>query len=414
MKKFWISCLAGIGLMTAWQTGSAHDLSNGVWQAKLHRKDGADIVFNFEVKDKAGKKVLYVLNATDKLLVDEVRIAGDSLFIKMPFFDSEFKAAFVSAGEVTGEWIRHLADKDVSIPFSARANTPERFPVKAQPSGNVTGRWESRFSDATGKSSDNLIGEFKQTGHTVHGTFLSPTGDYRFLDGVVDGDTLKLSTFDGSHAYLFTALVKGDSITAGRFYAGIGDHVEDWVAAKNNAAKLPDERTLATVKPGQEQLDFTFPDMNGKKVSIKDARFKNKVVVITLMGSWCPNCMDETGFLSDWYKKNKNRGVEVIGLAYERTPDFEKSRQSLQGFLRRFNVQYPVLITGVTPGDPQKGEKTLPQLTGIKGFPTTIFIDKKGKVKEVHTGFSGPGTGEHYAQFQSDFNRLITTLLEEK
>lgn len=410
MKKLWIYCLAGIG-MAACNTGNTKkELSDGVWKASLHRADGANIVFNFEVKDTAGKKVLYVLNATDKLLVDDVKVNGDSVFIKMPFFDSEFKARFAEGGSLEGQWIRHLADKDVSIPFTAQPHTAERFKKGATPAQQVTGRWVTKFVDKD-KSSE-AIGEFKQMGDLVYGTFLTTTGDYRFLDGIMDGDTLRLSTFDGSHAYLFTGLVKKDSIVNGRFFAGIGDHVEDWTAVKNDSAKLPDERTLATMKPGQSKLDFTFPDLSGNKVSINDDRFKNKVVVITLMGSWCPNCMDETGFLSQWYKKNKDRGVEVIGLAYERTPDFDKSKKALTGFLQRFDVQYPVLITGVTPADPEKGEKTLPQLTGIKGFPTTIFIDKKGNVKEVHTGFSGPGTGEHYEQFKADFERLITQLLE--
>jgi thiol-disulfide isomerase/thioredoxin len=417
MKKLWIYCLAGIG-MAACNTGNAtKNLANGVWQAKLHRNDGANIVFNFEVKDSAGTKILYVINATDKLLVDDVKVNGDSLFIKMPFFDSEFKAKLNTDSSVEGVWIRHLADKDVSIPFSALAGVAERFKVNTPAAAaNVSGRWVTQFVSAKdkGKTPSTAIGEFKQSGNTVHGTFLTTTGDYRFLDGVVDGDTLRLSTFDGSHAYLFTAVVGKDSITNGRFFAGIGDGLENWSAVKNDTARLPDERTIATMKPGQQQLNFTFPDLNGNKVSIKDDRFKNKVVIITLMGSWCPNCMDETGFLSTWYDKNKDRGVEVIGLAYERTTDFEKSKKSLEGFLKRFNVKYPVLITGVTPADPEKGEKTLPQLTGIKGFPTTIFIDKKGNVQEVHTGFSGPGTGEHYEQFQADFNRLVSGMLDAK
>ncbi|CAL1517287.1 TlpA disulfide reductase family protein [Chitinophaga sp. MM2321] len=414
MKKLWICCLVGLG-MAACNTGNTKkELVNGVWQAKLHRADGADIVFNFEVKDSLGKKVLYVINATDKLLVDDVKVAGDSLFIKMPFFDSEFKAKFTTGEAVEGQWIRHLADKDVSIPFTAKANTADRFVLSTPSVQNVTGRWVARFASGGDKAPMEAIGEFKQTGDIVHGTFLTTTGDYRFLDGIVDGDTLRMSTFDGSHAYLFTALVNKDSITNGKFYAGIGDHTENWTAVKNDSAKLPDERTLATMKPGQQQLDFTFPDMDGNKVSIKDDRFKDKVVIITLMGSWCPNCMDETDFLSEWYKKNRDRGVEVIGLAYERTTDFEKSKKSLTGFLSRFDVQYPVLITGVTPSDPQKAEKSLPQLTGIKGFPTTIFIDRKGNVSEVHTGFSGPGTGGHYERFKADFERLTNNLLIAK
>jgi len=390
-----------------------YDLPTGTWKGSLHRADGADIVFNFEVKDSARKKVIYILNAQDRMLVDDVKQKGDSVFIKMPFFDSEFKAAITTNGSLAGSWVRHLPTGDVSIPFTAAHNVKERFHVQTPATLNITGRYATWFFKAGKPDSSYAVGEFKQTGNKVTGTFLTSTGDYRFLEGIVDGDSLKLSTFDGSHAYYFTAQVKDGYLENGVFYAGIGAGKEQWVARKDDKAALPNERSLATTKPGNNRLDFTFPDMNGKKVSIKDKRFAGKVVVITLMGSWCPNCMDETGFLSTWYKENKARGVEVIGLSYERTTDFATSQQSLKGFLKRFDVTYPVLITGVTPGDPQKAEKTLPQLTGIKGFPTTIFIDKKGNVKEVHTGFSGPGTGEHYEAFKKEFNQLIDSLLKE-
>lgn len=389
------------------------DLQQGTWQARLHRQDGADIVFNFEVKDSARKKIIYVLNAQDRLLVDDVKLQGDSVFIKMPFFDSEFKATFNKSGQLSGTWVRHLADRDVSIPFTAAHNVKQRFEQHTPAKGNVTGRWATWFTSPEGKDSSYAIGEFKQQGNTVYGTFLTSTGDYRFLEGILDGDTLKLSTFDGSHAYYFTARVNGTTLENGVFYAGIGSGKEIWTAKKDEKAALQDEKTLTTVKETNSKLDFSFPDINNKKVGIADKRFQNKVVVITIMGSWCPNCMDETGFLSDWYKSNKARGVEVIGLAYERTTDFDRSKKSLEGFLKRFDVQYPVLITGVTSGDAQRTEKTLPQLTKIKGFPTTIFVDKKGNVREVHTGFSGPGTGEHYETFKQDFNKLIDDLLAE-
>jgi peroxiredoxin len=412
MNKLWLLlCLPAFIFGTQLEKW---DLEPGVWQASLHRKDGANIVFNFEVKDSARQKLVYVLNANERMLVDDVKIQGDSIFIKMPFFDSEFRAAFTKEGGIQGSWIRHLADRDVSIPFTAAHNVKQRFIQHEPAKGDVSGRWSTWFTTPGKNDSSYAVGEFKQQGNIVHGTFLTPTGDYRFLEGIVDGDTLKLSTFDGSHAYYFTALLKNNSLEDGIFYAGIGDGREHWTAVKDNKAALPDEKALASVKAGNSQLDFTFPDINGKKVSIKDKRFENKVVVITIMGSWCPNCMDETGFLSEWYKANKARGVEVIGLSYERTTDFAKSQKSLQGFLKRFDVRYPVLITGVTTSDPERTEKTLPQITKIKGFPTTIFVDKKGNVREVHTGFSGPGTGEHYETFKKEFNALVDGLLAEK
>lgn len=404
MKKLLFLSMIGFAACSTPQT---RQLTTGTWQAHLLREDGGDIVFNFELADSSGRQTIHMINAGERLLVDDIRQEGDSVFIRMPFFDSEFRTKLQQDGSLDGLWIRHLADKDATIKFKAYPNTAERFPSPTPSKFNISGRWPTYFGD-----SSYAIGEFAQTGNTLTGTFLTTTGDYRYLQGVVSGDTLKLSTFDGSHAYVFTALIRNDStLTNGVFLAGITNK-DTFTAKKDSSARLQDERTLATVKETGAVLDFTFPDVTGQKISIRDERFRNKAVIVQLSGSWCPNCMDETAYLSDWYKKNKDRGVEIIMLCYERTPDFEKSKKAVQSFVKRFDVTYPVLLTGVTPSDPQKAEKSLPQLTGIKGFPTTIYIDKTGKVKEVHTGFNGPGTGEHYEAYKKDFNALMDELLQ--
>ena len=126
-----------------------------------------------------------------------------------------------------------------------------------------------------------------------------------------------------------------------------------------------------------------------------------------------PELYDETAFLSDYYKKNKARGVEVISLAYELTTNFTRSKNSLLKFKNRFDVTYPILITGVSVADALKTEKTLPQLTSIKMFPSTIIIDKKGKVSKIDTGFEGPGTGEYYTSYIKEFIGYINKLLAE-
>jgi peroxiredoxin len=168
------------------------------------------------------------------------------------------------------------------------------------------------------------------------------------------------------------------------------------------------------VKNGEDgYLNFSFPDVDGNPVSLSDARFKNKVVVISLMGSWCPNCMDETAFLSNYYNKNKERGVEIIGLAYEYTTDFERSQKSVRKFQKRFDIQYPLLITGVSVTDTLRTEKTLPQLTSIKAFPSSIILDKTGKVHKIDTDFQGPSTGEYYTAYIKEFEKTIDELLKK-
>jgi peroxiredoxin len=391
----------------------SNELKNGYWRATILRPDGQQIVFNFQSKDSAGKKIIYVINGKEHLLVDSIETRGDSVFIEMPFFESSFKAKITNEGNLDGTWIKKYGERVQTLPFKAVYNLKERFEVSTPPVANITGRWVTEFQ--TKNNSDTIVAEFKQEGSHLSGTFLDPTGDYRFLDGIVSGDRLKLSTFDGAHAYLFTAKIDNDKkISDGKFYSGARS-IQDWNAVKNAAAEVADGFGETKIKPGSGKLNFTFPNSNdASQVSINDKKYQGKVVVIQILGSWCPNCMDETKFLSDYYNKNRQRGVEIIGLAYERTTDFKESQKALQPFKKRLHAQYPILITGVTVSDSLRAEKTLPQLESINAFPTTIFIDKKGNIRKIETGFAGPATGEHYTEFKNKFNKIINELLAEK
>ena len=403
----WLSFL----FLSSW-TPKPGQLKNGSWKATLLRKDGLEIPFNFTTDTRGGKKVLYVKNAGEEMLVDEVTVKDDSVFINLPFFESSIKAKLDAQGNLNGLWFKRLSDHDQVMPFSATYNTAERFQQRAPASKNITGRWAVTFKSGNDNPSP-AVGEFQQEGNKVTGTFLTPGGDYRFLQGIVDGDSLKLSTFDGGHAFLFTAFIKDNSlISSGNYYSGLSSP-ESWTAYKNDQATLPDGYDQTHLKAGEDHLNFKFKSIGGKEVSINDPVYKNKVVVIQIMGSWCPNCMDETNFLSQYYLKNKNRGVEVIALAYERSEDFNRSVVAINRFRNRFHVEYPMLVTGITLNDPLKTEKTLPQLDNIKVFPTSIFIDKKGKVRKIYSGFEGPGTGAHYLEFQKEFNQTIDSLLAE-
>lgn len=389
------------------------ELKNGFWRATIQRPDGQQIVFNFQSKDSAGKKIIYVINGQDHLLVDSIQTLSDSVFIEMPFFESSFKAKINSAGNLEGIWIKKYGKRIQVLPFEAVYDTKERFHVSAPPVANITGRWVTEFK--TKNNSDTIVAEFKQEGSHLSGTFLDPTGDYRYLAGVVSGDSLKLSTFDGAHAFLFTAAIDSDKkISGGKFYSGARS-IQDWKAVKNAKAEVADGFGETKIKPGSGKLNFTFPNSTDRsEVSFNDKKYQGKVVVIQILGSWCPNCMDETKFLSNYYDKNHQRGVEIIGLSYERTTDFAESQKALQPFRKRFNVQYPILITGVTVSDSLRAEKTLPQLESIKAFPTTIFVDKKGTLRKIESGFAGPATGEHYTEFKNGFNKIIDELLAEK
>ena len=388
-------------------------LKPGTWNASLHRSDGNKIIFNIAVEKLNGKIVLYVVNEPERMLVDDVKQVKDSLFVNMPLFESSFKLKIIAKDSLSGTWTKKGSKQDIVMPFTASARVPYRFAaVNGDATAQVQGKWAVNFLKKDGKSS-GAIGDFSQDGNKVSGSILTPTGDYRYLSGIVTGDELFISTFDGVHAMVFTAKVNKDSLTNGVVYSSNAP-TQTWAAKKNEDVKLTYSNELR-LKDGEDgTLNFSFKDINGKQVSIQDERYKNKVVIIQIMGSWCPNCMDETAFLSEFYDKNKDRGVEVIGLAYEYTTDPVRSKYSLSKFQKRFNVKYPLLIAPVALSDPQKTAKTLPQLTEISVFPSTIILDKNGKVSSITSDFSGPGTGEYYTKYKTHFEAKINKLLEAK
>ncbi len=390
-----------------------------IWKASIHRPDGIDIVFNFMFLPSSQQKVstqlnkketMYIMNGDERIRVDSVSFRNDSVFIKMPVFESSLKAK-VENGKWEGVWIKGTSGQEQVLPFTAEKDK-KRFNDDANAKTNISGRWAVTFASDKSKA-EASIAQFHQTGNKITGTFLTPTGDYRYQEGIVTRNKLKLSGFDGGHAFLFTAdIINNKTIINGMFYAGAISK-DAWTALKNPKAKVHTDVSAMYLKPGEEKLNFHFPDLTGKEVSINDERFKNKVVIVQILGSWCPNCMDETNFLSDYYNKNKQRGIEAIALAYEYSTDFNRSVKSASKFQKRFNVQYPILITGVTVSDTLRTEKTLPQVTPIKVFPTTIIIDKKGQVRKFDTGFFGPGTGSHYVDFKKEFYETIDALLKE-
>lgn len=382
------------------------ELKNGDWRGQITLQ-GKELPFNFEVvNDSAMKKIVYLKNAGEKILLDEISMSDDSVTINLHLFDAVLKAK-LSDDCLTGFFIKNY-ERDYRLPFEAKFGASFRFAVNdASTQKNFTGKYATIFLH--GSDTTRAVGIFKQDGNRAEGTFLTPTGDYRYLEGNIVHDTLHLSTFDGNHAYLFTAVKTGENTLRGEYWSGKSWY-ETWTATKDDNAALPDAESITKLREGYDKIDFSFPDINGKLIHPADQKYKNKVLILQLFGTWCPNCLDETKFLVPWYKKNKDRGVEIIGLAYERKKDFDYARSRVQKMKDRLGVEYDFVIAGTS--DKNSASQTLPMLNGVMAFPTTIFIGKDGKVKKIHTGFSGPATGVYYDQFMQEFNETVRELLK--
>jgi thiol-disulfide isomerase/thioredoxin len=382
------------------------EIKNGTWRAELFLTEDQKLPFNFESTQEGS---LNFFNAEEKIVVkkDGIEIKNDSIKFYFPVF-STFVEAKIYKDSLIGFWV-NPEKKDYKIPFRATKGQSERFLISNKNGKfNVEGIWEVTFSPNTA-GSYKAKGIFQQKENKVSGTFLTETGDYRYLEGVLDDNQLKLSAFDGAHAFLFSAEVSGDSIKNGMFYSG-KHWKEPWIATRNENFKLSDPEKLTYLNQGYDKLSFSFPDENMDSISLIDSRFQNKVIIVQIMGTWCPNCMDESRFLAEMYQKYKNKGLEIIAIDYEIRNDSEVFKRNISKMKKDLNIEYPIVFGGSSKKS--ESSKTLPMLNQILSYPTTIFIDKKGNIKKIETGFSGPGTGTIYDEYKRKTTEFIETLLQ--
>jgi peroxiredoxin len=330
--------------------------------------------------------------------------------IRMPGYENRLSAD--AAGDrLSGEVVLSKSGaKEQHIALHAEFGQTYRFFDKpGDDNADLSGRWAVNFIDDEGKP-EAAVGEFSQSGDVVNGTFLAETGDHRYLAGQVRGHELFLSTFDGAHVFLYKARLTADGSLAGDFWVGTAFH-ERWTGKRDATAALPDAYRLTSMRAGDKHFDFSFPDLDGKTVSSKDPAFQGKVMIVALAGSWCPNCHDEAAFLEPLYREYRGKGLEVVSLMFEHFGDFPRAVEATQRFRRHYGIDYTTLIAGIS--DKDDAAKKLPNLDRVYAFPTTIFIDRKGVVRKIHTGFSGPATQEHYTQFVEEVKTTLDELLSE-
>ncbi|CAL2103205.1 Redoxin [Tenacibaculum sp. 190130A14a] len=381
-------------------------LKEGSYRAVLHVQDHQELPFTFKV---VNKEQLEIYNADEIIKINEVSYKNDSVYIQTPVFEGYIAAKIQDNNSLTGSFVKPTLNR--VVPFSAEFNNTTRFPSKLNPIAIIKGNWETVFSPNNSEDQYIAKGIFEQNGANVTGTFRTTTGDYRYLEGIIDGDSLKLSTFDGAHAFLFTAQIT-DSTMNGNFYSG-NHWKEPFTAKLNNSYELPNENTLTKLNDGYDTFNFSFPDKTGKQISYTDDNFKNKVVIAQIMGSWCPNCLDESRYYVEYLKKNPNPNVQFIALAFELDKTQDKAFQKLQRLKKQIGITYPVLLAQYGGSNKKEAAKKLPMLNHILSYPTTVFIDKKGKVRKIHTGFNGPATGQKYIDFKKEFEDFVKQLSEE-
>ena len=389
--------------------GSAHAQNTfheleGEWRGEFTIRDNTKAPFNFEI---SGDGKVYLLNADERFETGVLRRKEDSVFIPLDQFDNELALKINRNGQLSG-YLRKQNKPGLQVPVTAkqgssRFHQPSRSPIK-----DFSGKYEVQFTFASGNK-EKCVAVFHQQGSKLTGTFLKPSGDARYLEGMVDGNHFYLSSFIGSTPGYYEGTITADGKISG---VQLGTKVKNSFSGTFNPdAQLEDPFAVSHLKEGYSSLEFSLPDMEGNIVSTSDERFNNKVLIIAITGTWCPNCIDEAAFLSPWYKENKGRGVEVISIHYERQSDTAFTHKVMRRFQKRFDITYAQVFGGIANND--SVSRSLPALASFKVFPTTIFIGRKGNVSKIHAGFSGPAAGKFYDDFVKEFNEEVDRLLAE-
>lgn len=343
-----------------------------------------------------------VVNGEELIKITEISHIEDSVRFKMPLFDNEFKGVYKN-DQLSGDWYNYAKSKDYKLPLIAKPM--QSIPYK-KPKVNFEGKWQTTFKKGT-ENQYSAIAEFKQKANILTGTFLTETGDYRFLSGKIKNNNFYVSAFDGAHAFHFEGELV-DSTLNGTFYSG-NHYKANFVAVRDEAASLRDANTLTYLKDGYNEIKFSFKNENGDSISLSDEQYQNKVVIVQILGTWCPNCMDESRLYSKLYKKYNSKGLEIIGLAFESSKDERRVFQNLKRYKKQMGISYEILWAG--KASKKYAAEVLPMLNHVMSFPTSIFIDKDGKVQRIHTGFNGPATSK-YEPYVAELEEFLGKLLK--
>lgn len=407
-------------------------LSPGLWRAWLD-SPGGELPFGLELQQGPGKGGwrAFILNPPERIAVARVTLDKDKgqLVFDMAPYDSTLRATPAADGmSLDGTWRKRRDAKTwVEMPFHARrpsvvgdvGGEARRFrtdpAAAAGPAAALSDRWAVTFSSDKDPAVAILA---TQAPDRVTGTILTATGDYRYLAGNLDGARLRLSCFDGAHAFLFDARLESASGTAGAamptlrgdFWSSDRWH-ETWVARPDPRAALADTFAQNRWNENVALTDVRFPDLKGQMRSLADPAFAGKARILQVFGSWCPNCNDETAYLVELDRRYRSRGLSILGLAFEATGELERDTEQVRRFAAHHHVEYPVLVAGLS--DKEQASKTFPLLDRVRAYPTTIFLHADGRLRVIHTGFAGPATGEEHRQLRQQFETLIEELLAE-
>ena len=377
---------------------------NDMWLGTLALNDSTTLPFIFSIANGKNESHTILFNGVEKIMLATEYFKNDSVVMNFPVYQSRIVATFTDS-TMTGYFEKTDAD-DYLVPFSAKRGIKEREPDIEAPCCALAPRWQVAFM-ADGNESP-AIGEFKLFNSRVRGSFLTESGDYRFLEGSLSGHNFTLYGFDGGYLQVFTAHLLGGDTLKGNYYSGLTGY-KTWLATPSETFQLANPEDISKLKPGLDSIAFNYPGIDGNPVIYNPARYADKLVILQITGSWCPNCKDQGAFLQQ-LQNNMPEQVVLLGVAFERMGTLEASIAAAKKSKDDLGLSYPVGIAQYSRD--QEANEVFPFLEKIRGYPTLIIIDKNGVVRKIYTGFAGPGTTQ-YDEVTNHIVRLVQDLANE-
>lgn len=384
-------------LFTALAAALSGQSLDGIWSATIdsnHRPIPFRIGFSTH-----GEPQAWFFNGDEKVVSTSGSFDNGVLLLRFDHYATKLEAT-LSNGELTGTYGRPgRAAEFHAVPYRAAEASKE-------PAPQIAGLWDIEVESPKGEKAWHLI--VHQNSSEVSAAILRVDGDTGLLTGAYRDGLFTLSHFSGARPSLMTIAFQLD----GSLEVDLnGRKLTAVRSAEARAKGLPapdDPMKHTTMKDANEPLRFSFPDMAGQIVSNTDARFRGKVVLVAIGGSWCPNCHDEAPYLEELYRKYRNAGLEVVDLSFEEG-DQLKNLERLRAFVKQYGIEYPVLL----PGEPSELDAKLPEAVNLNAWPTTFFVGRDGKVRAIHTGFAGKASGELHDAMTREIETTLHRLLSE-
>jgi thiol-disulfide isomerase/thioredoxin len=372
----------------------------GPWRAVLDLAGGA-LPFRLQIEAKGRAWRGALCNGSRCQPLSAVRMKADSVVLEMADYDANITAA-VRADSLLGYYHNVGSNGPRTIPFRAARGRPF---LTAAPKA-LLGSWDATYFQEGGTSP--RVFQFRDGPSGLEGTIISSSSDFGPFSGTAVADSFAIGYFDGSFVYLLTGALEGDTLR-GIFHAGLRTQTP-WKAVRSTGAAHLRSPTEITSADTTQPFRFAFPDLSGRLVRSEDARFRGKVVLVDVFGTWCPTCHEGTPELLRLYRQYHHRGLEIVGLAFEVTGDTAVDARQVRRYRDKFRIPFPLLLAGTN--DNESVEASLPGLRGFTSYPTTLFLGRDGRVRRVYAGFHGLAAGPKHERLVKEFEMEIERLLQ--